>query len=105
MSYQGGVSRSNDVRLRWWEVEPVPPQLLRRSSDGPEDPIRVSVNEVLNYFEKCPQCGYPAHASATVRIFRGGSVETMTVPSCGLPCGWQGKPQVFRVAGPVVWSD
>ncbi|MBF6171427.1 hypothetical protein [Nocardia blacklockiae] len=40
--------------------------------------------EVLDYFGKCPECGYPATASATLR-------ENHTVfASCDRPCGWSG---------------
>ncbi|WP_280341877.1 hypothetical protein, partial [Nocardia abscessus] len=43
----------------------------------------MTVRDVLDYFAKCPDCGYPAQASATVRELRDGRVETEVRPSCG----------------------
>lgn len=80
------------------------PRMLTRTDDSVRRPtpqataadesVSVSVNDVLDYFEKCPQCGYPAQATATVRRFDNGRVETAIHPSCGLPCGWHGAVQV-----------
>ncbi|MET7768436.1 hypothetical protein [Nocardia sp. NPDC005366] len=56
--------------------------------------VSISVSDVLDYFEKCPSCGYPAQATATVRRFENGHVETSIHPTCGLPCGWHGTVQV-----------
>lgn len=55
-------------------------------------PVSVTVRDVLNYFEKCPRCGYPAQATATVRTFENEFVEITMQPTCGLPCGWRGEP-------------
>ncbi|WP_280260679.1 hypothetical protein, partial [Nocardia abscessus] len=44
----------------------------------------MTVRDVLDYFAKCPDCGYPAQASATVRELRDGRVETEVRPSCGV---------------------
>ncbi len=42
------------------------------------------LREILDYFGKCPECGYPARASTTLR-------DTRTVfASCDRPCGWTG---------------
>jgi hypothetical protein len=52
-------------------------------------PVRVTVTPALNYFEKCPQCGYPAEAVFTVRTYATGQVVRELVATCGMPCGWQ----------------
>ncbi|MBH0776571.1 hypothetical protein [Nocardia bovistercoris] len=82
------------------------PRMLTRTDDSArrttpqaqphraDESASVSVSDVLDYFEKCPQCGYPAQATATVRRFDNGRVETAVHPSCGLPCGWHGAVQV-----------
>jgi hypothetical protein len=52
-------------------------------------PIRVTVIPALNFFAKCPRCGYPAEAVATVRTYASGKVDNELVATCGMPCGWQ----------------
>ncbi|WP_157108475.1 hypothetical protein [Aldersonia kunmingensis] len=52
-------------------------------------PVRVTVTPALDYFEKCPKCGYPAEAVSTVRTYATGRVTTELVATCGMPCGWQ----------------
>lgn len=47
----------------------------------------IYADEVLDYFGKCPRCGYPAQATAVTRVFIGRRETTVTV-TCGLPCGW-----------------
>ncbi|WP_280364679.1 hypothetical protein [Nocardia wallacei] len=42
------------------------------------------LREVLDFFGKCPECGYPATASATLRN------SNTVVASCDRPCGWNG---------------
>ncbi|WP_288048037.1 hypothetical protein [Nocardia sp.] len=55
-----------------------------------------AVSEVLDFFEKCPNCGYTATATRTVRRREGG-METSIYPTCALPCGWNGQVRtVFR---------
>lgn len=101
MSNQNGTPRSGVVlRLRWWEYEWVAPPILRPVGTDPDDPVNVTVTDVLNYFAKCPRCGYSANASATAKTFRDGAVETTILPTCGLPCGWQGVPRTSREAPP-----
>ncbi|MGN2639520.1 hypothetical protein ACWEKT_01570 [Nocardia takedensis] len=46
-------------------------------------------HEILNYFGKCPSCGYPARATEVRGIVRRGAEVTVTA-SCELPCGWSG---------------
>jgi hypothetical protein len=44
--------------------------------------------DVLDYFESCPRCGYPAQSSETLRRFSKGFTERNLFRTCGLPCGW-----------------
>ena len=53
------------------------------------EPIRVTVAPALDYFEKCPRCGYPAEAVVTARTYADGAVDRELVATCGLPCGWK----------------
>ncbi|WP_433621178.1 hypothetical protein [Nocardia sp. CA-120079] len=89
-----GAPRSPEARLRWWHLDPSPP-VNGRSPGAVDEPITSTVREVLNYFAKCPRCGYAAQASSTTRTFVGGRVETTIYPTCGLPCGWHGTPRVL----------
>lgn len=52
--------------------------------------VASDVREILNYFGKCPLCGYPARASAYTAQFDDGHIETQILATCGLPCGWNG---------------
>ncbi|KAA8887808.1 hypothetical protein F3087_11900 [Nocardia colli] len=52
--------------------------------------VSSRVDPVLNYFGKCPLCGYPAHASTITAHFDDDEVEQLVVATCGLPCGWSG---------------
>ncbi|MGN2639992.1 hypothetical protein ACTD5D_28260 [Nocardia takedensis] len=70
---------------RWWET-PAPAE--RRA-----EVERVEVREVLDFFEKCPRCGYFAQATVTVSTFADGRAEATLRPACGLPCGWEGEPR------------
>ncbi|MFC8046107.1 hypothetical protein [Nocardia sp. NPDC057353] len=79
-----GAPRSADIRaLRPRTARPAP---LDR-------PLHMRVRDVLDFFEKCPECGYPAQASAVEREMASGRVEVVVSPSCGLPCGWRGAPR------------
>ncbi|MBB5912868.1 putative RNA-binding Zn-ribbon protein involved in translation (DUF1610 family) [Nocardia transvalensis] len=44
----------------------------------------ANLREILDYFGKCPECGYPATAFTTPRD--AGAVYA----SCDRPCGWTG---------------
>ncbi|MFI2557035.1 hypothetical protein [Nocardia farcinica] len=57
----------------------------------------ATVRDVLDYFAKCPRCGYPAQAQTTVRRLPDGRVDAETIASCGLPCGWQGPARAGTV--------
>ncbi|MET9214077.1 MULTISPECIES: hypothetical protein [unclassified Nocardia] len=77
-----------------------PPRSRRtRPSPAPAEPgasTRVMVRQVLDFFEKCPACDYPAEATETVAVFGDGRVDTTLQPTCGLPCGWRGTPRAGR---------
>lgn len=61
----------------------------RNMSEG-DEPATV-VKEILNYFGKCPACGYPARA-AEVRApsAKNGEIVVTIAATCDLPCGWSG---------------
>ncbi|MGN2639793.1 hypothetical protein ACWEKT_00090 [Nocardia takedensis] len=59
-----------------------------------ESTVVTTVTDLLDFFEKCPRCGYFAQATATVRRYDTGRVDTAIHPSCGLPCGWHGPVRV-----------
>ncbi|MFC3962279.1 hypothetical protein [Nocardia jiangsuensis] len=80
-----GAPRSGDVR----PLRPLP----ARQPTPLDRPIRMRVRDVLDFFEKCPECGYPAQASAVERDMASGATEVVVRASCGLPCGWQGEPR------------
>ncbi|MEU7142701.1 hypothetical protein ABZ942_24860 [Nocardia sp. NPDC046473] len=52
--------------------------------------VSSRVDPVLNYFGKCPLCGYPAHAARITAQFDDDETEQLVVATCGLPCGWSG---------------
>ncbi|MGW5377818.1 hypothetical protein ACWESM_20495 [Nocardia sp. NPDC003999] len=91
---RAGAPRTRDLRASLWKHS----RPSRHVATDADRPLRVTVRDVLDYFAKCPDCGYPAQASATVRELRDGRVETEVRPSCGLPCGWQGIPQISTSA-------
>ncbi|MGN2636459.1 hypothetical protein ACTD5D_09755 [Nocardia takedensis] len=64
-----------------------------RLADGDTGCSRRVV-EVLDFFERCPWCGYHASASAVIAA-DGNAVEFTVYPTCGLPCGWSGEPRSF----------
>ncbi|MFD6161730.1 hypothetical protein ACFWF7_02520 [Nocardia sp. NPDC060256] len=50
--------------------------------------VSSRVEPVLNYFGKCPLCGYPAQAATITAQFDDDEVEQLVVATCGVPCGW-----------------
>lgn len=56
--------------------------------------VESQVEEILNYFGKCPVCAYPARASAITAQFDDGDSKTIVVGTCGRPCGWNGPVPV-----------
>ncbi|ATL65734.1 hypothetical protein [Nocardia terpenica] len=45
-------------------------------------PAVPGYQEILDFFGKCPECGYPARAAAARRG------ETTVLAFCDRPCGW-----------------
>ncbi len=106
-----GAPGTGEARIRWWLQETggsAAADTLRTRALS-EQPVRTIVRDVLDYFAKCPLCGYPAQAFATVRTFGSGRVETSIQPTCGLPCGWQGPAKelaqapTFAERGSLAW--
>lgn len=56
--------------------------------------LSSTVSDVLDFFEKCPRCGYAAQATATVRRYDSGRVVTLFHPTCAQPCGWNGTVRI-----------
>ncbi|MCX4093098.1 hypothetical protein [Nocardia sp. alder85J] len=51
----------------------------------PIEPVTAHPSsEILDFFGKCPECGYPARASTTP------SSPGTVAASCDRPCGWTG---------------
>ncbi|WP_280218186.1 hypothetical protein [Nocardia neocaledoniensis] len=74
-SPSGGAPRSFRAR-----AEPADP--------GPDYLIAAGSRDLLNFFDACPRCGYPAQAREITRIFYSGDVQRFLFLACGLPCGW-----------------
>ncbi|MBH0779189.1 hypothetical protein [Nocardia bovistercoris] len=53
-------------------------------------PVAVRTHEILNYFGKCPACGYPARATEARGMSPRGEVDITVTANCDLPCGWSG---------------
>ncbi|MEU8898587.1 hypothetical protein [Nocardia sp. NPDC048505] len=61
-----------------------------REGDEPGTVVR----EILNYFGKCPACGYPARATEVrAPSARNGEALVTISATCDLPCGWSGPVQ------------
>ncbi|WP_054812839.1 hypothetical protein [Nocardia arizonensis] len=52
--------------------------------------VVVRTREILNYFGKCPVCGYPANATEVRGVTSRGEQQITVTATCGLPCGWSG---------------
>ncbi|QLY29464.1 hypothetical protein [Nocardia huaxiensis] len=52
--------------------------------------VASAVQEILNYFGKCPICGHPARAWRITAGFDDDRVESQDVAECGGWCGWKG---------------
>ncbi|MFF0492408.1 hypothetical protein ACFYTQ_25560 [Nocardia sp. NPDC004068] len=63
-------------------------------------PIRTHVQELLDYFGTCADCGYPASASLITRECADGTVEQEVIATCGLPCGWRAPVPMRRMTPP-----
>ncbi|WP_281919728.1 hypothetical protein [Nocardia cyriacigeorgica] len=68
---------------------------------GPPCAVAIGrAREVLDYFGKCPACGYPAHAIARTVTYSDGSVRELATGTCELPCGWSGPVQLTTMTRP-----
>ncbi|TLF76782.1 hypothetical protein [Nocardia cyriacigeorgica] len=68
---------------------------------APPRAIAISApREVLDYFGKCPACGYPANAIARTVTYSDGSTRELATGTCGLPCGWSGPVELTTMTGP-----
>ncbi|MFF0491348.1 hypothetical protein ACWDSJ_06040 [Nocardia sp. NPDC003482] len=56
-------------------------------------PAAPEIHEILDYFGKCPECGYPARASMSAQD------TTMVHASCDRPCGWTGTVPLTTMTG------
>ncbi|MFE3543949.1 hypothetical protein ACFXK0_13365 [Nocardia sp. NPDC059177] len=54
----------------------------------PGELVRSARYDLLDYFAKCPRCGYAAQASETILAYSSGLVERRQYRTCGQPCGW-----------------
>ncbi|NQE68966.1 hypothetical protein NG2371_03430 [Nocardia gamkensis] len=63
--------------------------------------VHTATRDLLDYFAKCPRCGYPLQASETTRSFTRGLVERTVFRTCGLPCGWSDSSRELADAVPV----
>lgn len=70
-----------------------------RDDRGAESPAMV--DEILNYFGKCPRCKYAATATMRTRILSDGTPEREVVATCDLPCGWYGPASPTMMTGRV----
>ncbi|MEV5647315.1 hypothetical protein AB0L57_03600 [Nocardia sp. NPDC052254] len=50
--------------------------------------VSSQLRPILDYFGKCPACGYPAEAALLTTGFIDGTITRRVVATCGLPCGW-----------------
>ncbi|MGW4242389.1 hypothetical protein [Nocardia sp. NPDC004722] len=51
--------------------------------------IDSQVQEILNYFGKCPLCGHPARAWHITATFADHRTESQDIAECGGWCGWK----------------
>ena len=52
--------------------------------------VSIRAHEILNYFGKCPECGYAARGTMVARKYADGGADTHVEATCELPCGWSG---------------
>lgn len=60
------------------------------------------VQEVLNYFGKCPMCDFPAKAWHITARFDDGRVESQTIAVCEGWCGWKGPAHPTPMTGATI---
>ncbi|MBF6435334.1 hypothetical protein [Nocardia cyriacigeorgica] len=79
-------------------IQPTPSAMV---PGAPPRAVAISAaREVLDYFGKCPACGYPANAIARTVTYSDGSVRELATGTCGLPCGWSGPVELTTMTGP-----
>lgn len=61
--------------------------------------VASEVQEILNYFGKCPICDHPARAWHITAEFGDGRVEGQDIAECGGWCGWKGPVQPVSMTG------
>ncbi|MEV0358087.1 hypothetical protein AB0H71_18725 [Nocardia sp. NPDC050697] len=60
----------------------------------------MRVTDVLDFFARCPACGYAAQATAVERERADGRTDATRRIGCALPCGWQDEAQtVYTIDG------
>lgn len=81
------------------EINSSPRHIGHRPDRGfaPRSPIHSTVTEILDYFGKCPRCGYPATAAHLAHTYADGTSDSEIIATCGQPCGWQGPATVTRM--------
>lgn len=84
-NYKGFRRRSLTIADRRSSASPAAEE---HDTQIPGEVVRTMSHDLLDYFAKCPQCGYAAQASETVRAFSSGLVERRLYRTCGMPCGW-----------------
>ncbi|MEV0355901.1 hypothetical protein AB0H71_07510 [Nocardia sp. NPDC050697] len=57
-----------------------------------------TATEILDYFGKCPRCGYPATAWLHT-VVADGRTRREVVGVCDSPCGWTGPVRVTSMTG------
>ncbi|WP_109524854.1 MULTISPECIES: hypothetical protein [Nocardia] len=61
---------------------------IREKSKPAPRLVSGTVSELLDFFGKCPQCGYSATATESVCRYDNDRVDSKVYVTCALPCGW-----------------
>ncbi|MEU6563391.1 hypothetical protein [Nocardia nova] len=72
-------------------------------TDGSRGVAAVRSREILNYFGKCPVCGYPAQAVLRTVCHTDGVITDAVIATCELPCGWTGPVEPSVMTMPTRW--
>lgn len=66
------------------------------ASPGEQEELlaEVRMEEVFDYFGKCPVCGYPARAWRVCSSYAWRAPVISFIGSCDLPCGWRGPVRI-----------
>ncbi|MVU78543.1 hypothetical protein GPX89_14965 [Nocardia sp. ET3-3] len=68
-------------------------------SDVRREVVASQVQEILNYFGKCPMCGESASARRITAQFTDGRVLSEDIAECLGYCGWKGAADSAFLAG------